>query len=843
MNWAISPIKRAALVAGIVAGIGVLGAGCLTRPVATGDPHESSTITFPVTNDVIDKLDLLFDIDNSASMGDKQDYLKLAIPSLIDRLINPNCVDAMTGTKVVGASTNGACPANAKLEFPPVHDMHVGILSSSLGNRLGGGIVCLPTAAASAPFDNVLANNDDRGHLLNRSLAYTAGNASVTQSTVADAAPSPQDQFLDWFPMVRANAGKSGAPGTPVTDPTTLIDDFKNLVGGVGVFGCGIESQLESWYRFLIQPDPYESLALTNGGAPAQWQGVDQTILQQRHDFLRPDSLVAIVVLSDENDSEIDVRSLGGQGYNWMSEGFPPPRGTSACGTGLPSDPPDAPASAGCMSCAQPAASGDPNCAPGKSTYPTSAWNDWGYDLNLRHVHMKAKYGVDPQYPIQRYVHGLTSPTVPDRHGEYPDGASVYQGVNDCTNPLFAAALPDGSKLDVTSLCKLAPGSRDKALVFYAHIGGVPYQLLHFQPEDPAASQLSDADWVKILGKDPLHYDYTGIDEHMVESYQPRPGLTAPGSANNADPIHGHEWITDQGAAHILKVDREYACTFPLVDVNGNPSPRDCTQPANASFCDCPVTTNGGPLTPEQLPPICNTTTQTLQTGAKAYPTTRELLLAKLMGPQGVVSSICPQHVTPAQGKTTATDLLFGYNPAVAVIIDKLKVELNNRCLPQPLTRDDKTGVVPCLVLVTMPPNGGTCLNPVCPSTAGLVGPGGTIAPGQTFDPAVLQQYCADQETGYAKQLQAAAGDTTGLVDPATRSVCALRQLTPQNEPADFQAGSCADAKVDSGWCYVTGSTGTNCSFAVIFTQGQPPDGSVANLQCLEQAPSVIDGG
>src|SRR5687767_13261200 len=38
------------------------------------------------------KLDLLFMIDNSSSMADKQQVLSMAIPELVDRLIDPKCV-------------------------------------------------------------------------------------------------------------------------------------------------------------------------------------------------------------------------------------------------------------------------------------------------------------------------------------------------------------------------------------------------------------------------------------------------------------------------------------------------------------------------------------------------------------------------------------------------------------------------------------------------------------------------------------------------------------------------------------------------------------------------------
>ncbi len=39
-------------------------------------------------------------VDNSVSMGDKQNLLALSVPNLIKRLVQPNCLDA-TG-KVVG---------------------------------------------------------------------------------------------------------------------------------------------------------------------------------------------------------------------------------------------------------------------------------------------------------------------------------------------------------------------------------------------------------------------------------------------------------------------------------------------------------------------------------------------------------------------------------------------------------------------------------------------------------------------------------------------------------------------------------------------------------------------
>src|SRR6185312_10624818 len=211
---------------------------------------------------------------------------------------------------------------------------------------------------------------------------------------------------------------------------------------------------------------------------------------------------------------------------------------------------------------------------------------------------------------------------------------SGYQGLTNhpCTNPLYAASLPDGTDTSPATLCNLPVGTRPPERVFFMHIGGVPHQLLQVDPSNPDSAtkdRLVDADWVKILGQDPQKYDYTGIDPHMIESYTPRPGLsTTPGS----DPISDHEWTTDTAYAHGatslgVDVDLEYACVFKL------DAPRDCslTDDVTQDVCDC----TGKGLTAAEVPAVCDPAAPAHQIYAKAYPTTRELLLAKLVGDQG----------------------------------------------------------------------------------------------------------------------------------------------------------------------------------------------------------------
>ena len=54
----------------------------------------------------------------------------------------------------------------------------------------------------------------------------------------------------------------------PIGSAAQLETDFEALVVGVHRYGCGIESQLETWYRFLVQPDPYDSIVRSDSRWP-----------------------------------------------------------------------------------------------------------------------------------------------------------------------------------------------------------------------------------------------------------------------------------------------------------------------------------------------------------------------------------------------------------------------------------------------------------------------------------------------------------------------------------------------------------------------------------------------
>jgi hypothetical protein len=718
----------------------LVSSACLSRPIISVSPNTETIFVNTIDQSAVERVDLLFMIDNSRSMGDKQAYLAAAVPDLLTRLVTPNCVDLNDSTKIVGVSQGGQC-ATGRIEFPPVHDMHIAIVTSALGSL--GGDVC-PDPMGAPPGPN--GQNDD-GRILNR-------------ANVADA----PEGFLAWFPSTPDNAGATPTPGTPPlgganADKTALVTDFGQLVQGVGENGCGIEAQLESWYRFLVQPDPYASIATSNN--TATFQGVDATVLKQRHDFLRPDSLLAIIDLSDENDSSVDPLAYNGTevaGFHMNEQGTGPFRGTAACASN-PNDP-------ACKSCADTSATGDPACVTPR--YDPS--KDAQAYANIRHVHMKQAYGLDFQYPMERYVDGLTKTTVPDRDGEHPQGALTYQGQANCSNPIFSQDLPDGTSTDPQTFCKLTPGPRTPDLVYYAHIGGVPADLLHFDPTDPSKSALSDDDWRKILGNNPDTYDYTGIDPRMVEAYKQRPGHASP---------YAPYW------------DLEYACTFPLAQ------PRDCTAAANADACDC---ANG--VTPASVSgwELCDPNDATKQIAAKAYPTFRELYLAKLLKGQGLISSLCPIHVTEQGGG----DPLYGYRPTMAAIVDRLKGALVGSCLPHQLTPVD--GNVPCLVLASLPQPGSTC-----DASRGM----------SPADPQLI-----------ARAAQSLSQADAALLDTRQHTVCQVAQIAS----SDLVNGSCTQSQT-AGWCYSVGASATagQCQDAILFSpRGQPAPGVRTLLACIE---------
>ncbi|MBS2016666.1 MAG: hypothetical protein JST00_27530 [Deltaproteobacteria bacterium] len=724
---------------------------CLRRDVSPEEPSTKLSFETVIPQPAIEKVDLIVMVDNSSSMADKQRILADAVPDLVRGLVQPKCVDKKTRQPTGKLSDplkpeSQACDAGSEPAFTPITDMHIGVISSSLGGF--GASTCRPEEGR---------DNDDKAHLLAR------GPSGAPVAQAGDL------HFLAWYPDVEANANKARHPDPPVPatkSVTALGDAFRDLVVGAGQKGCGLEAQLESVYRFLVQPDPWTAIDVTNERASyGPKSRVDGDLLRQRAAFLRPDSLVAVVVLTDEDDSSVDPIAFDGTAWRFAEEAsrF---RGTSACAKD--------PSSPSCTSCEL--AKSDAACSGGGQYTPEQD------RLNVRFHQMKRRFGVDPQFPIARYVDAFTKPKVPSRESEHERGR--YVGKADCTNPLFAARLPSDPNVE---LCKLPRGARTKDLVYFAVIGGVPNTLL------PASGDASAVDWTKVLGRDPSRYDETGIDPHMIASTEARPGLPAASAPDDADDVHGREWTT--GGA-----DLQFACTFDLYERKADGSSarveRACDEASRkAGFCDC----DGAKDTP-----LCKAGDKSVQVKGKAYPTRRELMVAKELGDHGIVASLCPKQLT----QPSADD--YGYKPAVRAITARLEQSLVATCLPRPLERESEGGPVSCLVLATLPDPGP---DSAC-AKLGLAVP----------EPTVLAQH--------RDRLAAEDGEEARALP-----VCQIPQLVvPAGE-------SCRDA-AGLGFCYSENATqvggpagsGLKCGSSLLFSKETARlVGARFSMQCIQR--------
>ena len=719
-------IRRLVPLTGLIA----LAAGCLDRPVTPASPNTTNIFVDLVTQSSVDKIDLLFMIDNSLSMKDKQLILEDAVPVLVERLVTPRCLDGQ-GNAVGNADANGRC-ASGDPEFIPIKDIHIGVITSSLGSHGASGTHCVPMP------DDVAAGRtpDDRAELLplvRPGISLASWNGSG---------------FLAWDP----GQNKNMPPGEANLD--VLVGNIRAQVSASGEIGCGYESSLEAWYRFLVDPEPPVSMSVVDNknvkGA------VNTALLAQRAKFLRPDSLLAIVMLTDENDCSINDDD-GQQGFYIPTPTVRLPRASSQCATN-PNDP-------CCHTCAADAPPGcpsndvDPECSKKAADEKYATLSDEEDKMGVRCFDHKRRFGLDFLYPTERYIDALTKRTVKNRAGA------------DVPNPIFIA--PDGA-------------ARPESQVLLAGILGVPWQDIATEDSRQGrglvyldAAELEAAGrWDVILGDRSKNQPPT--DPHMLESIAPRSGMhpflgipIAPSTSTNPEenPINGHEQAVPGFD------DLQYACTFRL------PTPRDCAV-VGLDACDCNAheQVNNRPLCDYPNGP----NTEGIQHYAKAYPGLRHLEVLKGIGDNGIVASICPKNTAPEPGVERAADPSYGYNPAVASILESFRERLGGQCLPRKLEPDtnpgsDTFGQVDCSVVEAVIDTDGDC---ACDGAKGR----------SLIESPDLREAVREELEGHGK----CGGDSN--VRCSSYCLCEVRQLAGA-ELTSCQAGS-KDPNI-YGYCYV----------------------------------------
>jgi hypothetical protein len=604
-----------------------------TPPVVGLPPH---ALRFEPT-----QLDLLFMVDNSIGMAEKQSQLAHAIPALMAQLTTPPCLDS-NGVPT-GENAPNCAPGSAP-EIAPVTDIHVGVITSSLGDH-GSSDVCSDAQNASNVQNGGIASNyNDKAQLL---------------PTVRDGLGS--DDFLTWDPAA-ADPDANAA----------LTSDLVTQIFTASQRGCGYEAQLESWYRFLVDPEPVATMTRDDNFASVRGP-VNEVLLAQRAAFLRPGSVLAIVMLTDENDCSI-IDEDGTQGWltgykggldqaNWHM-----PRASAAC-VGNPND-------RCCRPCISSPALDCPSNDQDASCSQSSSLSLNEDSMNLRCFKQKQRFGIDLLYPTSRYVEALTSLTIRPR-----------QGGPEVPNPLYLAA--DGTQ------------RRDQTQVLLAGLVGVPWQDI--ATEDSlsgrgltfmTAQELVASDrWHVLLGPDSMATD--PLDPLMIESIDPRPtgaphpivpeaAVAGPDETENVNPINGHEQSVPS-----YRYDLQFACIYPLA------KPAACSDD-NADACEC----NYDEF--DKNSPLCTGVTADrdgTQVYGRAYPGVRELQVLRDIGASAVVASSCPKNVEA----TGDDDQDVGYVPALRALADRLREPLGYRCGPDRF-RDSE-----CVVVEARPTDACDC--------------------------------------------------------------------------------------------------------------------------------------
>ncbi|MBX3227889.1 MAG: hypothetical protein KIT84_23040 [Labilithrix sp.] len=465
----------------------------------------------------VDKLDVLFVVDNSFGMASKQRAVAGGIARFFGQI----------------AAT----------------DIHVGVISSTIDQ---GGDIC----------DRSRGNNGDSGRLLNRTHFGADAGPSVHGAEAGFLSLGPGGSVPDMATLEeRAKELVLGADeyGCGIESPLEAMYRFVaqpdpplrfTIDSAARAEPTGVDYALLAERRAFFRPDSAVVILIVSDEDdasidPRALGGLGYGFASLRFPYSQVSRPVAAL-------------------------GTTAPRGTSACATD--------PFSADCRSCirARDCDPSEPACAAVRAdaeckTSPVDGQSGEGFDgfvapdddhLNLRGFDMKRRFGVEARYPIERYVAALTRRQVPNRASEHPRPSMAaapapYEQATNCDNPLFSTGLP---AKEGDELCALPPGPRDPRRVVLGILAGAPPGLVSPAP-----------DWTKLLGQGGFESDdTTGLDPHMLPSSLPRAGLGGadlPLGDNGTDPVHGREWTT-------RNTDLQFACTFAL------PVPEDCMRVA-----------------------------------------------------------------------------------------------------------------------------------------------------------------------------------------------------------------------------------------------------------------------
>jgi hypothetical protein len=269
--------------------------GCPKQELAPLGPCTVSAVSERVDQSGVSDVDLLFVIDNSGSMASEQLKLAEQLPKLVRVLTSGDRYAGVPESQIPAEDRDPK-----KRMFTPVKTMHLGVVSTNMGGIDG------PTGSQEAILscdglgdDGVLQKSTDVA------VNGVYAKASEFPGYPKDAevlAPRPE---CDINGLQKYQEYDSTDPDDT---PEATAEAF-SCVSALGVRGCPFEQQLEAMWKALAPPsglgddDLYKFLNGTKGQGERANEG-----------FLREEAILAVIIVSDEEDCSItdDGKALFG---------------------------------------------------------------------------------------------------------------------------------------------------------------------------------------------------------------------------------------------------------------------------------------------------------------------------------------------------------------------------------------------------------------------------------------------------------------------------------------------------------------------------------------------------